>query len=82
MRNHDAQQAEELVNEGNIQSGPGIWRRYLRGQIPIPKTSSAWRIEEEPPMGIKCHGFGWMNNDLGSRRAIGNKYRSGPIFTP
>ena len=64
MRNHDAQKAQELVYEGDIQAGFCVWRRNLAGYLAIPKSRCPRRVEKEASMCIESHGSGGIDLDF------------------
>ena len=65
---HDAHQAQELVQEGQVEAR----FRLSRGDSAIAETGHLGRVEEEATMCLEGEGFRGTDNDFGSAVLIGD----------
>lgn len=80
-RNHDAEEAEKLVEEGKVETWLSLRRRDLWcGVIAIAETCYSGRLQEKATVGIECGELGGMDGDTRCRVPVGYVYCPGAIF--
>jgi hypothetical protein len=67
------------MQEGEVQAGLGLERGHL-WQVAVTETYSSWRLQEQTTVGIESGGLGRIDNDLCSRRLVGNIDCSRAVF--
>lgn len=75
-RDHDAHEAEELVQEGQVEAGLGLGARHVAvaAAAAAAEAGDARRVQEQPAMGLKGQRLGGRDDHLGRAAAIGHVY--------
>lgn len=76
---HDIQQAEELMQECQVQAWLCLGWRHLR-EVPIAESSYSRRLEKEPTMCIEGCRLSWVNLYFGCRVLVRDEDGSRAIF--
>lgn len=75
-RDHDTHEAEELMQEGEVEARLGL----CRWDRAVTNPQHARRVEEEPTVRLERQGLGCVNDDLGRAVLVGDVDRSGSIL--
>ena len=81
-RHDDAEQAQELVQEGQVEARLDLGRRHVRGRLAVAQPDGARRVQEEPSVGVKRGRLGRVDGDLGGRGLVGHEDGARAVLGP